>query len=46
MYDYAQLCSFVDPKLDPQEPDKIDGFVLNTGLLWGDLKQGGFLAEI
>eukprot|EP00900_Chrysochromulina_parva_P022024 jgi/Chrpa1/4455/Chrysochromulina_OHIO_Genome00002861-RA len=37
MYDYAQLCSFVDPKLDPQEPDKIDGFVLNTG--W-------FLAEI
>jgi hypothetical protein len=40
------LCSFVDPKLDPEEPDKIDGFVLNTGLLWGDLKQGGFLAEI
>jgi len=46
MYDYARLCSFVDPKLELEEPDKIDGFVLNTGLLWGDLKQGGFLAEI
>ncbi|KOO53649.1 hypothetical protein Ctob_016583 [Chrysochromulina tobinii] len=46
IYDYARLCSFVDPKVAPEEPDKIDGFVLNTGLLWGDLKEGGFLPKI